>query len=123
MICNNIYQTALALIGEPNHSTGTADYEKRAPHLLGVIFHRLVRISEAITGTALDRTKLFIASLDEEFPLDERLFCAAALALASLFVLDELPELAAELDERADAEAELAAREAVSVTPTREVYP
>ncbi len=123
MNCTSVYQSALTLIGEQAHVPALDDYQKRAPSLLGVVHHRFVRISEALTGTKISRSSLHIASLEDEFPLNESLFYAASLALASLLILDEQPVLAAILDERAEASASAAAKDAVTVTPTKEVYP
>lgn len=123
MNCTAVYESALTLIGEPAHVPAIDDYKKRAPSLLGVVHHRFVRISEALTGNKIPRSSLHIASLEDEFPLDESLFYAASLALASLLILDEQPVLAAILDERAEGSAAAAAKDAVTVTPTKEVYP
>lgn len=122
MTCNSIYLTALSLIGETEHNTGTADYAERAIRLTEVVLARFARVSELLSGTKISSIDIAIDSLDADFPLDERLCSAVSLALASLLVLDELPELAAELDARADAAASDAAKDAIVISPTREVY-
>ncbi len=119
----NVYHAALNVIGEQMHRPALCDYESRSVSLLGVVFSRFAHISSLINGTEIDLANLIIDTLDCDFPLDTSLFPASALALGSLLIIDEFPELSASLEERAEKSAAIAAKAAESVTSTKEVYP
>ncbi len=122
MICKKIYLAALALIGEGGDSDATADYAARSVHLLKVIFSRFARLSEELSGTETSYESLNITSLDELFPLDERLAFLISEVLASMLVIDELPEISKMLAERAEFDRKQLCAEATGVSSTREVY-
>lgn len=122
MTCNNIYNAALALIGEAEDTDATVDYAMRSVHLLKVIFSRFARLSEELSGTEAAYETLNIASLDEHFPLDERLASLISEVLASMLIIDELPEISKMLAERAEFDRKQLCAEATGVTSTREVY-
>ncbi len=121
MTCRYIYETALSLVGEKPDAAGTDDYESRTPVLLSVLFARFARLSEMLSGEAPDRATLSAVSLDDSFPLDCRLYLPVSFALASLLILDELPEISDRLEERAAAYARDAAKEITEITAS-EVY-
>lgn len=122
MTCNNIYLAALALIGEAEDTDATADYAARSVHLLRVIFSRFAQLSEALSGGEASYESLNITSLDAHFPLDERLSSLISEVLASMLVIDELPEISKMLAERAEFDRKQLCAEATGVTSTREVY-
>ncbi|MBQ2709262.1 MAG: hypothetical protein IJF67_13425 [Clostridia bacterium] len=121
MTCNSVYETALALLGEAGDAPGLADYRSRAPHLLGIITRRLAGASVLIDGRAVSA---LTPSLTDPFPLAERLMPAAAGMLASMLILDELPELAAILAEQAERDRLAAGSElpVPDIGSVREVY-
>ncbi len=121
MTCNYIYETALALIGEDLGAADPGDYKSRAPMLLSVLFARFARLSEMLSGEVTAGESLSVTSLDDTFPLDSRLYVAVSFALASLLILDELPEISDRLEDRATAYAKSAAKELTEIT-TSEVY-
>lgn len=103
MTCTDIYNTALALIGEPRHTASTADYSERAPFLISLVFRRLGTLSDRFTGNNTDVEGLSVTSLNEPYPLAPELFEAVCLNLASLLILDELPDVSEVLSKRAAA--------------------
>jgi len=121
MTCNSVYETALALLGEAGDAPGLADYRSRAPHLLDIIIRRLAGASALIDGRAVTA---LTPSLTDPFPLAERLMPAAAGMLASMLILDELPELAAILAEQAERDRLAAGSElpVPDIGSVREVY-
>jgi len=121
MTCKSVYETALALLGEAGDNPGLADYRSRAPLLLGIITARLAAASTAIDGKAV---KVATLTLDSTFPLADRLMPTAAGMLASMLVLDELPELAAILAEHAERDRLAAGSElpVPDIGSVREVY-
>ncbi len=117
MTCNYIFETALALIGEPQDGTGTADYAQRAPYLISLVFFEFSKLSERFTDTGLsNESDLRITSLDSDYLLAPELLGAVCLSTASLLILDELPELSATLAERARKSAEMAANSLSTIT-------
>ena len=121
MTLRNVYNVALALIGEVAHLSNTDDYEARAPYLLVTVAERFAALSEKISGVKAE--VITENTLDTEFPLDRSLFAAASLALGSLLIIDELPELSEALEKRAERAAKIAADAVCTVTSTKEVYP
>ena len=123
MTCKNIYTAALALIGEPSDNNGTVDYSARSLMLLPIVFARYARLSDQLTGESLSQEGTFaISSLEDNIPLDSRLYPVCAQTLASMLILDELPELSELLLSRANADAKAIAHEIVTIAATREVY-
>ena len=122
MTCRYIYLAALALIGEPEDTEATKDYAARSIHLLTVIFSRFAKLSEALSGGVVSYESLIVTSLDAPFPLDERLAALVSEVLASMLVVDELPEISKMLASRAEDDRKLLSAEASCVGSTREVY-
>ena len=123
MTCRQIYLEALAILGESVEDDTLVDYASRAPYLMTLVLFRFLFVSDAMSETPADRSKFVGISLDDEFPLDERLSSAAALALACLIITPELPELSDTLNKRAELAAQTAAKEASALVSTKEVYP
>ncbi|MBQ8510564.1 MAG: hypothetical protein IJ493_11725 [Clostridia bacterium] len=112
MTCNNIYEKALALIGDMPTDAGTEYYADRAPALLSMV----VREYAPITGTVVPE----ITSLDASFPLDDRLAPPAAMRLAALLIIDELPGTAEVLN--SSAARSLQAVWGAEISSIKEVY-
>jgi len=96
MTYNDIYLSALALIGESDDSNTTADYRARAPKLLNAVNQRVRMLS----GLFLDKASENIPSvdtLDDLFCFDYSLSDAAAHLLAAYLVMDMDHELYSEL--------------------------
>lgn len=100
----DIYNNALALVGETVSSEYVEDYEERAPYLIASFCSQAKLLDKHIRASeGLDEQSAFSAvylSLDNEFPLCDRLAPAAALYVASMTVIDEDPDLSDELYER-----------------------
>ena len=100
-----IYENALRILGIPVNAEGNEDYEERAPYLLAAFCSSVLeidgflRMAAGMAATA-PFNRVFV-SLDDEFPLLDRLAPIAALALASSLVADENAELSDRLYERA----------------------
>ena len=122
MTCRYIYSAALALIGESEDTDATKDYAARSKNLLTLIFLRYSSLSEALSGGFVSLESMMIPSLDSPFPLDERLAALSAEALASMLIIDELPEISKNLAERAEFDRQQLCLEASTVGSTREVY-
>ena len=119
----DIYLSALAFIGEPEDSTGTADYKKRALLLLPHIVSSLTYVQKLLgNNNAPEISNFFYITLDSDFPLDEQLATVASAKLASLLVIDELPEMSQTLSKRAAEELERIMSSVVVIGSTREVY-
>ncbi len=122
MNCRQIFEAALSLIGIPVNSANIHDYEERALKLFFVVLMQYRSLSTAICGTDHKVHTLFINTLDTGFPLDQRTMPAACYTLASLLIIDELPDLAAELEQRASEAVAEISKEVVEITPITEVY-
>ncbi len=92
MTCQDIYNGALALLGEDVSGDQSDDYYERAPYLIEMVcsaMAELDRIFRMECGreppTVTERLRI---ELDEEFPLSPEFAVAAAFYLASLFVID-----------------------------------
>ncbi len=118
----DIYLSALALIGEPEDGAGDVDYKKRAVLLLPHIVSSLCYVNRLLVNESPDTSKLFNVTLDCDFPLDLRLCAVTSAQLASLLVIDELPELSQTLAKYAAAEVEHVLAGVTVVGSTREVY-
>ena len=99
-----IYENALRILGIPVNSEGSEDYEERAPYLIAAFCTSVLEIDEFLRMAAgLGSTPHFNRvwlSLDEDFPLLDRLAPIASLDLASSLVTDENAELSDRLYER-----------------------
>ncbi|MBE6550362.1 MAG: hypothetical protein E7670_08050 [Ruminococcaceae bacterium] len=104
MLCEQIYESALALLGESMNENDNIDYEERAPYLIAAF------CSEAQERDKEWRSSLSLGSqgtwdtvciaLDELFPLSERFACAAAFYVAAMLVVDSDEELSDKLYDR-----------------------
>ena len=93
MVIRQIYDCALRILAESTVALDNSDYEERAPYLVASFCTQLADVDAAIRK-ALDKeqTKQFNAvyiSLDDEFPLLDRLSASAALYLAAMLVIDD----------------------------------
>ena len=96
-----IYEHALALLSLSPEDGENGDLAERAPYHLAAFCSEAEEVDRWLSPTdeapSFHRIRL---SLDEEFPLCERLAPVAALYLASLLILDEDPEHSDRLYER-----------------------
>ena len=104
MLCEQIYESALALLGESLDPNDNTDYEERAPYLIaGFCAEAQERDkdwrSSMNHGTQGTWNSVCI-SLDEIFPLSERFACAAAFYVAAMLVVDSDEELSDTLYDR-----------------------
>lgn len=113
-----IYNHALAILGENQDSVGNGDYLVRAPILLAGIIAGYSQISETLLAGSGIIPSLPV-TLTDEFPLDKRLAIPTAMTLASQFILDESAELSELLRVRAE---KLIGDFAADVGCIREVY-
>ncbi len=100
IICTEIYEAALALIGEKN-TGGADDYAERAPYLLAAfcgeaggldaVFRSAKGLPEQPTHGAV------MIRLDSAFPLSNRFSGPAAMYLGAMLVIDEDEELSDKL--------------------------
>lgn len=118
----DIYLSALAFIGEAEDGDGTDDYKKRAVLLLPHIVCSLTLANRLLGNESPESSKLFTLTLESDFPLDLRLMPAASAQLASLLVIDELPEMSQTLAKYAGEETERLLASVTVVGSTREVY-
>lgn len=122
MNCKSIYEAALALIGEPVNDNSTADYQARAVKLFFLALIKYRSLSTAVCGIDHKLHTLFITNLDSNFPLDQRAMVPVTYYLASLLILDELPELSDMLEKKSEQSAKDVEKEATTVNKIVEVY-
>ena len=118
----DIYLSALAYIGESEDGDGTDDYKKRAVHLLPHIVCSLALANRLLGNESPEISSLFTLTLESDFPLDLRLAPATSAQLASLLIIDELPEMSQTLAKHAGEETERLLASVTVVGSTREVY-
>ncbi len=118
----DIYLSALALIGEAEDSAGAIDYKKRTVVLLPHIVSSLCYANQLLCNSSPDAKNLFNITLDSDFPLDLRLCTAVSTQLASLLVIDELPEMSQKLAQHAATETKHVLAGVTVIGSTREVY-
>lgn len=102
MICKDIYDASLHVLGESRCDVGRGeDYEERAPYLIaafcceaGALDRHYRKASQTEEQKPFSPVSL---SLSDEFPLSDRFFSPAVNYLASMLVVDELPELSDKL--------------------------
>ena len=96
-----IYNNALAHIGERVTSVFTGDYVERAPYLLASFCSLAKNIDKKIRKAEKlgDQPKFspVLLGINEDFPLCEQLCTAASYYLASMLAIDEDPELSENL--------------------------
>jgi len=92
MTCRDIYESALALLGESPSGENSGDYTERAPYLIAVLCGLLAETDRRFRDEhgrpaqgALSDLKL---ELSEIFPLCNEFAPAAALYLASMLIFD-----------------------------------
>lgn len=93
----DIYNSSLALIGETTEAINIEDYEERAPYIIA----SFCSLNSALDKKIRDADNLNAAysfspvylSLEQEFPLCEKLVSAASLYTASMLVIDEDTDL------------------------------
>lgn len=122
MNCYSIFESALALIGISANDNSTADYAKRAVKLLYLVLMKYRSLSTALCGIDHKVYTLIINDLNANYPLEQRTMPCAIFTLASLLILDELPELSAELERRADELAKIMGKEGITVGSITEVH-
>ena len=101
MLCKEILNAALKLLGEDGSEEENEDYAERAPYIIAAF------VSEASEADAMYRlahgkaeatlTERVYIPLTEAFPLSGRFVSLAAFYLASMLIADESPELSDKL--------------------------
>ena len=88
-----IYESALRIIAQSTSAGDTADFEERAPYLIANFCAETIELNRHLCRmlgkTALDSFERVFTSLDEKFPLIERMAPLACLYLAAMLILDE----------------------------------
>ena len=92
MICREIYESSLAILGESPSGEHSGDYEERAPYLLAALCHLLaehdaIYRDECSLGSQRSLPEMKI-ELYESFPLCDAFAPAAAYYLASMLIFD-----------------------------------
>lgn len=92
MLCEKIYESALALLGESIEINDNLDYQERAPYLIASFCAEAQDVDKnwrdaQQLGVQGDWDTLFI-SLNDSFPLSDRFANAAALYLAAMLVVE-----------------------------------
>lgn len=92
MLCEDIYGSALAILGESQDTSDNADYEERAPYLIAAFCSEAQETDkEWRNSLSLDAQSTWdpvCISLDELFPLSDRFASAAAFFVAAMLVVD-----------------------------------
>ena len=104
MICYDILTAALRLLGEPGDADDNHDYAERAIYIIASFIGEAREVDAKYRlAHGLDKAEIseyVFVSLDDEFPLSERLAYPASFYLASLLIADESPELSESYYER-----------------------
>lgn len=104
MLCEEIYESALALLGESMNRYDNSDYEERAPYLIAAFCSEAQERDKAwrnsLSLEAQSTWNTVFISLDQEFPLSERFASAAAFYVAAMLVVDSDEELSDKLYDR-----------------------
>lgn len=104
MLCSELLDGALRLLGEKGGAEENEDYAERAPYIIASFVceaaevDRRYRVANGMP-TAKTVSAVYVP-LEDEFPLNERLFPSAEFYLASILVADEAPELSERLYEK-----------------------
>lgn len=117
MLCNDIYERALTMIGETPDSQGISDYSTRADYLLPGVIAQLANFSDAL-GVSVDRSSGLLEKT-ADFPLAPSLATAAAKLLASFLIAPEDSDYAELLAEEASASCRSFA---ASIEGTKDIY-
>ena len=104
MLCEDIYYSALALLGESMNKSDNADYVERAPYLIAAFCTEVQERDKSWRaslklGDQSTWNPVFI-SLDESFPLSERFASAAAFYVAAMLVVESDEDLSDKLYDR-----------------------
>ena len=104
MLCEQIYESALARLGESLNENDNSDYEERAPYLVAAFCSEAQerdKAWKASSGIGSQSTwnPVFI-SLDEAVPLSERFASAAAFYVAAMLVVESDEALSDKLYDR-----------------------
>lgn len=104
MLCRDIYDSALRLLGESVNDGENDDYEERAPYLIASFCNeaantdRAWRISREFDVQG--EWNSICIPLTNDFPLSERFVSAAAFYVAAMLVIDYNESLSDKLYER-----------------------
>ncbi len=118
----DVYLVALSMIGEAENTSATADYQKRAERLFAHINTSLYPLHLNLGGAPIEAAKFFIETLDTRFLLHESLMLPAALEIASLLIIDKLPNVSVLLKTRAEEEKKNIASTGSTIGSIKEVY-
>lgn len=124
----NIYDAALAILGEPIDSGYDSDYSERAPYIIATFCCDSAEIDKDYREThGLDAQPEFSVSyisLDDDFPLCKRFSKAAAFYLAAMLVIEEDESLSDSIFEKyCDAISVAVSEIPFTKGKTRNVYP
>lgn len=104
MLCEHVYHSALALLGESMNANDNSDYEERASYLLAAfcseVQERDKNWRRSLNLGKQDSWETLCIALDEFFPLSEKFACAAAFYVAAMLVVDSDEELSDKLYDR-----------------------
>ena len=104
MLCYDLLTAALKLLGEPGDGDENPDYAERAAYIIASFVGEArevdakYRLAHGL-GEAEILDYVYV-SLDDEFPLSERLAYPCTFYLASILIADESPELSESYYER-----------------------
>lgn len=104
MLCSEIYDSALRLIGESVNHGENDDYEERAPYLIASFCNEAANTDKAWRlshefGVQGEWNCVFVP-LTSEFPLSDRFVSPAAFYVAAMLVIDYNESLSDKLYER-----------------------
>ena len=100
LINRDIYEHALALLSLGHSSSENEDLAEQAPYHLAAFCIENEDLDRWLSGSASGTGARAYLSLEEEFPLCDRLAPAAALYLAAMLILDEDTERSDRLYDR-----------------------
>lgn len=108
MTNRDIYDAALSVLGE--QAADCADYEERAPFLIGVAISEYAKRDEAYrTANGLqtaDSVATLVQSLDSDFLLSDRFAVAVIYRLSAMLIERENPDFATRCFSHAEASAQ-----------------
>lgn len=97
MKCKELLHSALKHLGEIGDSSDNPDYAERAPYIIAAFVGEAEKVdADYRLAHGLDKAETFdkvYLSLEEDFPLVNRLIPSCVFYLASLLIADESPEL------------------------------
>lgn len=127
MKCNELFRSALKLLGEIGDESDNPDYSSRAPYIIAAFAGEVSEVDEKYRlahglGTADPIDHVYV-DLDEDFPLSDRLAPSCVFYLASILISDENPELSEKYYDRyCDSVASLVSSLPSSTESIREIY-